>query len=82
MTDLKNNPALRRLLYCFAGLVLGVLAALLLTLVFLYLFPLFTGLGADEMSQGIMGTLLMIFSAPILGLVGVAIAYKHSIKKD
>ncbi len=76
------NPALRRLLYCFAGLVLGVLAALLLSAVIMYLFPLITGLGADEMSQGIMGTLLMVFAAPILGLVGVGIAYKHSIKRD
>ncbi len=82
MTESKMSPARRRLLYCFAGLVLGVVAALILTLVFLYLFPLITGLGSDEMSQGIMGTLLMVFSAPILGLLGVAIAYKHSIKSD
>lgn len=82
MTESKMNPALKRLLYCFAGLIVGVLAALLLTLIALYLFPLLTGLGSDEMSQGIMGTLLMIFAAPILGLAGVAIAYKHSIKND
>lgn len=82
MSKLSENPALRRLLYCFAGLVLGVVAALLLTSVVLFLFPLISGRGSDPMTRGIMGTMLMVFSAPLLGLTGLGIAYSKSIKKS
>lgn len=82
MTKLRDNPALRRLLYCFAGLVLGVIAALLMTSLVMFLFSLIPGSGENELTRGIMGTMLMVFSAPIFGLIGVGIAYSKSIRKE
>ena len=73
---------LRRFLFCLAGLFAGALAALGFTFAVLFLFPILTGSGGDEMSQGLMGTLVYILSVPVFGLLGVFYGYKYSLNSE
>lgn len=67
---------MRRVGILLAGMVGGVICALLFTGAVLGLYPLVIGSGADAMSQGILGTILIFFSAPIFAVVGCIIVYK------
>ncbi len=72
---------MKTLLSIFIGLILGLIAAWLLALIILYVVPvLFSGLGQDAMSQGIMGTLILVVAAPVLGVIGGLIGYGQSKK--
>ena len=72
---------MKTLLSIFIGLILGLIAAWLLALIILYVVPvLFGGLGQDAMSQGIMGTLILLVAAPVLGVIGGLIGYSQSKK--
>ncbi|MDW3094231.1 MAG: hypothetical protein R8G33_01015 [Gammaproteobacteria bacterium] len=70
---------MRTFFHIFFGLIIGLITAWFLTLIFLYAVPfIFSGLGQDSMSQGIMGTLLLVFTAPLLGVLGGLIGYRKS----
>ncbi len=70
-------------LYCLSGLILGVLTALVCVEVVVgWMFPLFHGgAGRDNMTQGILGFVVLIFSAPIFGVAGCILGYRKA-KKD
>ena len=67
---------MRKLVSALLGIALGACLSLLLAAAVVFVFPLITGAGGDEMSQGIMGTLVVGVSAPILGLIGAIIGYR------
>lgn len=68
-------------LYCLLGLILGLLAAFVLVLVVGWLSPLFNGgAGRDNMTQGLMGFIVLVFAGPILGLTGCVLGYRKAKK--
>ena len=72
---------MRTFLYILSGLILGLLASFVLVLVVGWLFPLFhDGAGRDAMTQGIMGTLVLVFSAPVFGVFGCILGYRKAKK--
>lgn len=57
------------------GIITGLLASLLFVGIVGWLYPLLTGSGGDNMTQGIMGTIILFFSAPLFAIAGGVIAY-------
>jgi len=52
--------------------------SLVLAAAVVFLLPLVTGLGGDEASQGVILTLVVAVTAPVLGLIGAAIGFRKS----
>lgn len=70
------------LAYILAGLFLGLVTSLALVIVIGWVFPLFHGgAGKDAMTQGLTGTLVLFFSAPLLGILGCFLGYRKAKKK-
>ena len=71
------------LLYMLAGLVVGLVATLGLVLLAQWLVPVLNGgAGRDAMSQGLLGTLVLVYSAPVLGLIGAVLGYRKGRHAD
>jgi len=65
--------------YILLGIFAGLLTAFSLTLIAIWLIPLFNGgSGSDAMSQGLMGTLIMVFTSPVLGILGGFMGYQKA----
>lgn len=52
--------------------------SLVLAATVVFLLPLITGFGGDEASQGVILTLVVAVSAPVMGLIGAAIGFRKS----
>ncbi len=52
--------------------------SLVLAAAVVFLLPLVTGLDGDEASQGVILTLVVAVTAPVLGLIGAAIGFRKS----
>ncbi len=64
------------------GVAIGITLAFAFTWIFLWLYPAITGTGGDAMSQGLLGTLVLVISVPVFALIGGVVAYKQAKKKD
>ncbi len=69
---------MRTLVFMLLGMTLGAVMSLVLAAAVVFLLPLFTGLGGDEASQGVILTLVVAVTAPVLGLIGAAIGFRKS----
>ncbi len=66
----------KRLFIALLGVAIGVLCAMVFTFMVLLLYPIVTGAGGDNMTQGILGTIVLAFSTPIFAVVGGVFAYR------
>jgi hypothetical protein len=62
------------------GVLAGCIASVALVLVVAYLLLPLIGAG-DDMSRGIMSTIVLVFSAPVLAVVGGILGYKRTARK-
>ncbi|MAV53383.1 MAG: hypothetical protein CBE20_04270 [Gammaproteobacteria bacterium TMED260] len=69
---------MRTLVFMLLGMTLGAVMSLMLAAAVVFLLPLVTGLGGDEASQGVILTLVVAVTAPVLGLIGAAIGFRKS----
>ena len=67
---------MRKAVIALTGAVVGVFCAVLFTAIVLWLYPVATGSGSDEMTQGILGTIVLVFAAPVFAIIGGIVAYK------
>jgi len=67
---------MRVLLVLIVGVVGGLILSFLFTGFVMWLYPLMKGAGGDNMTQGIMGTIVLFFSAPVFAIIGGVVAYK------
>ena len=72
---------MRPFIYVIIGILLGVMCAFITTYLFILIFPAISGKGGDAMSQGILGTLLLVFIAPVFSVVGGMMGYNKSKKE-
>ncbi|HBJ89786.1 MAG TPA: hypothetical protein DD672_10700 [Gammaproteobacteria bacterium] len=69
---------MRTLVFMLLGMTLGAVMSLVLAAAVVFLLPLVTGLDGDEASQGVILTLVVAVTAPVLGLIGAAIGFRKS----
>lgn len=61
------------------GVLAGLVASVALMLAVAYLLLPLLGAG-DDMSRGIMSTIVLVFSAPVLAVLGGVFGYKRSVQ--
>ena len=69
---------MRTLVFMLLGMTLGAVMSLVLAAAVVFLLPLITGFGGDEAYRGVILTLVVAVTAPVLGLIGAAIGFRKS----
>lgn len=69
---------MRTLVFMLLGMTLGAVMSLVLAAAVVFLLPLITGIGGDEASRGVILTLVVAITAPVLGLIGAAVGFRKA----